>query len=102
MQTWEAEDEADAGDWYLWKRHSLVSYPWLRQYIDRDFLRSEVRQVRAAGEWFQQRYLRAVDGNLLPEVTLYAVEASIAPGIRAYLKEFPELRPVGLSSLPNT
>jgi hypothetical protein len=85
---------------YPWKKNSLCSYPWQRQYLNVDFLKYEVKRVKDVREWYNQ-FQKARVGDSLGEVYYYVVPVELNSAWKAAVAEKGDYNYVGLSALKN-
>jgi len=86
-------------EWYLWRKHSDKKYPWERNNLNTDFLKSERKRINDINSWmknFQRIPFRAS----LEEVCYYVVPVKIKPSWLTYLEAGNYLCK-GLSALRN-
>lgn len=86
-------------EWYLWRKHSNKKYPWERNNLNTDFLKSERKRIKEVDSWmknFQRFPYRAS----LEEVCYYVVPIKIRASSLTYLEEGDYICK-GLSALRN-
>ena len=86
-------------EWYPWKKHSDKRYPWERNNLNSDFLKSERKRINDVDRWMKNFQCIPYHASL-EEVYCYVVPVKIKPSWLTYLEAGNYLCK-GLSALRN-
>ena len=85
---------------YFWKKDSVYTYPWQRQFLNIDFLKYERKRIQDVGRWYDA-FQKAKLGNNLEEVCYYVIPLELDSEWKAAIASKEKYNYVGLSALKN-
>lgn len=85
---------------YFWKKHSIYTYPWQRQFLNIDFLKYEKKRIRDVGKWYYD-FQKSKVGDSLNEVYYYITPLDLDSEWKAAIASKRDYDYVGLSALKN-
>lgn len=85
---------------YLWKKNSVFTYPWQRQFLNIDFLKYEQKRIKDASKWYYD-FQKSKVGASLAEVYYYVTPLDLNSEWKAAIASKGDYNYVGLSALKN-
>lgn len=85
---------------YLWKKRSIYTYPWQRQFLNIDFLKYEQKRIRDTAKWYT-KFQKTKAGQNLEEVYYYVIPIELDSRWKAAIASKGNYNYVGLSALKN-
>lgn len=85
---------------YLWGKDSIYTYPWQRQFLNRDFLKYEKKRIQDVTKWYS-KFQKAKLGESLCEVYYYVVPLELDSEWKAAIALKGSYNYVGVSALKN-
>ncbi len=84
----------------MWKKNSIYTYPWQRQFLNIDFLKYEKKRIQDGGEWYDT-FLKAIVGQNLGEIYYYVIPLELDSEWKVAIATKGDYSYVGLSALKN-
>jgi len=85
---------------YFWKRDSIYTYPWQRQFLNIDFLKYEKKRIEDVGKWYYD-FQKSKVGDSLNEVYYYVIPSELDSEWKVAIASKGNYNYVGLSALKN-
>ena len=85
---------------YLWKRNSVYTYPWQRQFLNVDFLKYEKKRIQDVAKWYS-KFQKVKVGQKLEEVYYYVTPTELSSEWKGAIASKGNYNFVGLSALKN-
>lgn len=89
-------------EYYLWKKDVETRYPWLRQYINCEFLKYEQKRVGDLSHWYNKKFRKEDSNGNLETASFYVIPIEISSSWKATIAEYGSFNYVGLSALSNS
>jgi len=93
-----------ARNYYLWSKTSSTSIPWERQYLNRDFYKSEIKRLLNTADW-HSKFKKAEPKSILPNVQYYIIphkHSRVFWVKKQILEKFPDYKILWLSAIHNS
>lgn len=85
---------------YFWKKNSIYTYPWQRQFLNIDFLKYEKKRIKDVRKWYNG-FQKSKVGDSLDEVYYYVAPLELGSEWKAAIASKGSYNYVGLSALKN-
>lgn len=89
-------------EYYLWKRKSSIPFPWMRQFLNIDFIDYEKKRIEELSLW-RRKFLKINQGEILnEEASFYVIPIKISSFWKTAIMEEGNFDYIGLSALQNS
>jgi len=88
-------------EYYLWKRHTAIRYPWHR-YINMEFMDYEKKRLQQLDKWYHHSFRRSKPNTNLDEISYYVVPVELPVSWRGSITALGDFNYVGLAGLQNS
>lgn len=85
---------------YFWKKNSIYTYPWQRQFLNIDFLKYEKKRIKDVRKWYYD-FQKSKIKSSLNEVHYYVTPLDLNSEWKAAIASKKNYNYVGLSALKN-
>ena len=93
-------EQLSLSKFYLWKRCSIYTYPWQRQFLNLDFLKYEQKRIIDVALWYHN-FQKTKVGSVLGEVYYYVLPIDLPSNWKSAIALRGNFNYVYLSALKN-
>ncbi|MFA6461966.1 MAG: hypothetical protein WCV90_06910 [Candidatus Woesearchaeota archaeon] len=94
-------DGLKSGEYFLWKKNTEATYPWLRQFTNQEFYKHERKRIELVGTWYN-RFIRSSQSQHQDEISFYVVPVELSSSIKAAIASEGNFNFIGLSAIQNS